>query len=279
MAADVRNSGSGQGFGDGATSSIGAQSLNTGMNSGILEASGFTAMLISTDGLEANRPQLGQDIDQGNDGMDHPQGHESWTIVDSIALFGEENEADFGRVYAPLAYGFEPTTTGIPPGGKYVYLPWPELEAEYIGRWGNSTGYEPGDWHVSNLTNNSQSGFTNTGDFRQSSDPHGSNSPNDLESSLGVPYGTAITTTLGSPNYPLNVGDFDADGAVDHDDFALWPSVFADGGFDGNVLLAWQRNLGKATLVGGSSTPTPEPSGALIAVGLLAGVLMKRRRL
>ena len=277
-ATDRRNTGAGQGFGDGPTSSIGAETLNIMDQSGVLEASGFTAMLIRTDGLEANRPLEGSDIDENNDGMDHPNGHDGWTIVDSIGIFAEEHEAEFGRVYAPLAFGFEPTATGLPPGGVYVPLPWPELEAEYIGRWGNSTGRAPGDWHASNVTTNSQSGFQNMGDFRQSAQPHGSTNRANWESSQGVPYGTIITNTVGSPNYPLNVGDFDADGLVEIEDFAQWPPLYAEGGLDGRALLAWQRNQGLQTRVGLPAQVIPEPAAAIGAVAWLSVFAAARRR-
>ena len=72
-----------------------------------------------------------------------------------------------------------------------------------MGRWGNSTGSDPSDWHVSNLTDNSLSGFTDMGDWRQSADPHGSTN---VESNQGVPYGTIINRYAGRAEHCPRAG-------------------------------------------------------------------------
>ena len=161
--------------------------------SGDLENSGFTAMLIQTDGTPAIAPQLNFDLDVGNNGLDVPTGRAGWTILDSIGIHGESGEAAFGRLYGEINFGPE-SSTNIEPGATYVGVGY---EIEYIGRWGNSTGQTADDWHISNLTDNALSGFTGTGDFRQSADPHGSTN---VESNKEVPYGTNLTNTLGAPN-------------------------------------------------------------------------------
>jgi len=286
MATNLRNTGAGPGFGSGESSSIGAWSFNgsTGTATGEFEGSGFTALLIRTDGQPSSVPVLSTDLDVDNTGgFDVPGGNAGWTTLDSIAVFGESDEAEFGRTYAPLTFGFDPPSfvTWLQPGQEYVYLaefPDREEEAEYIGRWGNSTGHHRDDWHVSNVTDRvNPAGFTNTGDFRQASDPHGANGDQQLQSSHRVPYGTPITTTLGSPNYPLNVGDFDANGIVELADFSLWSSLFADGGFDGNVFLAWQQNIGMPTMVAAAAQGVPEPS-PVILFGAVAMVAVAHRR-
>lgn len=283
----LRNTGSGPGFGSAADSSIGAYSINNvGVPTGEFEGSGGTALLIQTDGNSANSPVtlgLNFDVDIDNNGLDVPNGHAGWTILDSIAYFGEANEADLGRTYAPLTYGFEPSAevTWLGPGQTYVELPWPELEAEYIARWGNSTGSSPADWNISNLTDRvNPAGFTNTGDFRQSAEPHGTTNSALWETSHGVPYGTALTTTVGGPNYPLNTlpavaGDFDGDGDVDTADLdEQWKIRFACGDLTGTDLLTWQQNFPTPHPIGA----IPEPASVVLAGGLIAALGSFRRR-
>ena len=87
---------------------------------------------------------------------------------------------------------------------------------------------------------------------------------------------------------PSLPGDFNEDGAVDGQDLGLWEAGYAtpsgagvgdgdadeDGGVDGDDFKIWQRNLG----VGASLRAVPEPSAALVAIVLLAGVAGRRRR-
>lgn len=157
------------------------------------ENSGFTAMLIKTDGTPGMVPVKGFDLDVGNNGLDHVNGRAGWTILDSIGIFSENGEAAFGRLYGKINFGPE-NSTNIEPGATYVSV---GFEIEYAGRWGNSTGHAASDWHVSNLTDSALAGFQDQGDFRQSADPHGSAN---VESNQNVPYGTVITGTLGAPN-------------------------------------------------------------------------------
>ncbi len=161
---------------------------------GVLENSGFTAMLIQTDGSPANTPVLNMDLDAGNDGLDVANGHAGWTVLDSIGIFSEAGEAQYGRLYGQINFGPEPASN-IEPGTSYVNV---GFEIEYAARWGNSTGQTADDWDVSNLTDSVMSGYTGAGDFRQSTgDPQGSGT---LEASQNIPYGTNLTNTLGAPN-------------------------------------------------------------------------------
>ncbi|REK05549.1 MAG: hypothetical protein DWQ37_23880 [Planctomycetota bacterium] len=169
-----------------------APDTNEMAHTGQIENSGFTAMLIRDDS-GTNAPTLGQNLDVDNNGLDHPSGTADWTITDSIGVHSENGEAQFGRLYGQINYGPEPSTN-IEPGATYVGL---GFEIEYVGRWGNSTGQEQDNWHASNLTDNVLSGYTGTGDYRQSADPHGSTN---VESSKDVVYGTNLTDTLGGPN-------------------------------------------------------------------------------
>jgi hypothetical protein len=174
-------------------------------------------------------------------------------------------------------------------GANVEVISWPELEAEYVARWGNSTGSLPADWHLSNLTEDAMSGFElpGMGDFRVSAEPHGSTNPAEWESSQGVPYGTPLTTTLGSPNYPLNLitpppGDFDGDGDVDNSDLVdQWMPRFECGDLTGADFLDWQRNLGTVVTppASGASAAVPEPgTGALMALAIGAMASPRRRR-
>jgi hypothetical protein len=291
-ATNLRNTGTGVGFGSGAGSTIGASSMNAeGLATGQIEAGGWTAMIVRTDGLPANAPVVGFDVDNGNNGLDLPiqaDGagvHPGWTVVDSISLFAEENEGLAGRAYSPTVFGFEPPelVAGMEAGAQYTFLEWPELEIEYVARWGNSTGAAPADWHVANLTNNTLAGFTNTGDFRLSAEPHGSTNPAEWESNQGVPYGTNITNTIGSPNYPLNLltptpGDFDGDGDVDQADYEeQWIPRFACGDLTGADFLDWQRNLGHTPTSTQSVAAVPEPAAWWIAATGLAFAALGRR--
>jgi hypothetical protein len=295
---NLQNTGAGGGFGSGASSTVGATNLNNaGAPDGRMENSGFTAMLIRNDADPAtNKPAIGLDLDAGNNGLDVPTGRDGWAILDAIGVFSEFGEAwdpDFnvplGRTYAAINFGPENTTNtpgfipNIEPGASYVGL---DYEIEILARWGNSAGQTEADWHVSNVTDNSLSGFTIGGsDFRQSvSDPHPTGP---IESNRSVPYGTPLTTTVGSPNYPLNVappipGDFDGDGDVDGDDLTdEWKARFGDD-LDGEDFLVWQRNVGTGLPAAGSAAPAagavPEPSTALLISAASTAFLLRSRR-
>lgn len=85
-------------------------------------------------------------------------------------------------------------------------------------------------------------------------------------------------------------GDYDQDGDVDTDDYALWKSSFgqtgedlmADGNNDGVVNLAdytvWRDNLSAATAAGSSSTQVPEPSSAVLGLLTVTSLLLAGRR-
>ena len=245
----------------------------------------------------ANAPTLDFDVDTDNNGFDVPNGHEGWTILDSIGLFGEANEALDGQSYAQLTFGFESTVDfpdfnpadHIPDGGTYEFVNWPELEAEYIGRIGNSTGHAPADWVVANLTDRPvPAGFTNMGDFRVAAQPHVMNAPPEtVEATPYVPYGTTLTNSVGGPNYPLDpisypnplAGDFDGDRDVDMDDLnQQWVPRFACGDLDGNDFLNWQRNLGMVSVPSvAAQSAVPEPAtAALVATACLAACGLAR---
>jgi hypothetical protein len=289
------NTGVGLGFGSDAGSSVrfsdeGAQ--------GITENSGSTIMLIRNDGNPfLNQPFLGLDLDVGNNGLDSPETSQfgwrnAWTIVDSIGYFGEAGEAGLGRTYAKVNFGpeipgapLDPSDGGKPDGeGGFVFVPNIEDGAVYVGlnyevemlaRWGNSTGESPDDWHITNLTDRSVEGrypaatgvdpntTPATIDYRQSGGFHDALNPSSIvETNQYVPYGTALTTTIGAENFPLNTGfiagDFSGDGVVDAADYTVWRDNLDASGLglvsdaDGSGVVDaqdyewWRANYGSA---------------------------------
>jgi hypothetical protein len=281
------------GFGSGENSTIGAFDRPTMAGrppEGEFEGAGFTSMLLRNDSGPV--PVLGMDLDFAvdndenpatlNDGLDHPMGQDGWTILDAIGVFGEEGEAEFGRLYAQVNFGPEPTVN-LEPDAVLFQTTWPDQEIEYLGRWGNSTGQTPGDWHASNITDTSSAGSDGVPDWRQSrSGTHPSKlpdeppsqpiDPNVLESSQGVPYGVKITNTLGAPNFLQ--GDYDKDGFVTAADYVAWRnSVGATGTdavqppADGNHDYVVDAEDYAIWLARYAQPPTPEPgSGAARAM-------------
>lgn len=298
----------------------------------LMENSGGTFMIIRNDGGIV--PTIGLDLDDNsvndndndpltlNDGLDFATGQPNWSIVDSIGIFSERGEAGLGRTYSPITFGPErdgdtiPVLQGGPifdasqhvePDTQYIGT---GFEIEIIARYGNSTSSGPHDWHTTNVTDNINSGYTNTGDFRQAgSDPHGFPRPAgdpatlvfESESNQYVPYGTAITTTLGGPNYPLNQAslpwDFNQDGTVNAADYTLWRDLLGAADPTGKSLIvnadrdsnvdqtdydAWKWHFGESlpTMMGaGAAATVPEPgSWLLVAFGVTTISAWARRR-
>ncbi|MBN2216506.1 MAG: hypothetical protein JW719_03935 [Pirellulales bacterium] len=282
------------GWGSGATSTIGASQEGNG---GVIENSGFTAMLIHNTGDASYAPMLGQDLDQNNDGLDPIDSdvndwRSNWTILDSIGIHSEEGEAAYGRLYGAINFGPE-ATTQIEPDAIYIGL---DMEIEVVARWGDSVGSTEADWHATNVTDKAVSGYTGGGDYRQSGDPHpvgGVFAPNfKLESSQGVPYGTPLCTTLGATNYSMIPGDTNGDNQVDEDDAAVVASHWGtsvtnranqgdfnrDGAVDATDAAILAANWGDWT-TGEAAATVPEPTAmALILGGLLAPLFGSRRR-
>jgi hypothetical protein len=268
---------------------------------GHVEGGGFTAMLIRADPWgpgQSNAPVVPTispifDLDTDNNGLDEPgvshmNWRESWSIIDSIGVHGEDSETQHGRLYAQVNFGaafgvippnWEPN---IEPGAEFQLL---NYEIEYAGRWGNSTGQTLADWHISNLTDRQNAGSFGVlaaggPDFRQScisaagchpANPGFPNSPPPqpaagTESNKAVPYGTKLTNTLGAPNYIT--GDFNKDGYVDAADYVVWrktqgqtgtefshPAADANHDFIVNMtdFNLWRANFGAPNELGGGA--------------------------
>ena len=267
-----------------------------------IENSGFTALLIHSGDTPASLT-VGQDFDEGNDGLDPlPAG---WTVLDAIGVASEENEVEFGRLYAPINFGVvsDPALANIEPGAEFVAV---DFEIEYIARLGNSTGQTAGDWWVGNLTDNPRrEGFVGlpsaAPDFRLSAkDGPAGDHTGDVEASTDqFEYATIITNHLGqaNPGTPVTTnpglaGDYNDSGSVEQGDLDLvlnnWGGPRGAGfianaeGFDtGNVdqeeLDRVLNNWGSSNSPAVNGASVPEPGlAALGAIALLAG--LRRRR-
>lgn len=228
-----QNRDTGNGYGNGVTSSIG----HTGQNLDI-EGSGFTAFLISVDpGAGGVAPVVNQDLDLGNDGLDTlPLG---WSILDSIGVFGEPGEPDYGRLYSYI--GFGPGNTLAAPGGfegsVYVNTLPQVAELEYVGRVG--VGHTAENWVVANLTDNAATGYTSSLRNYAVSGIHATQSS--PEAYVGgtygdprFPYGTDITVTFGSDNT-----GFDASYVPENNSLVLGAVGFA---IAGTLVIRRQRS-------------------------------------
>lgn len=205
-----QNRDTGNGYGNGVTSSIG----HVGQNLDI-EGSGFTAMLIYVDPLLGGvAPVLNQDLDLDNLGLDPlPTG---WSILDSIGVFGEPDETTFGRLYAAVNFGPGPilgSPGGVEPGATYINTFSGLAEIEYVGRVGCGDG--PENWLVANLTNNAATGFDiNLRNYAISGNHALLSDPEVYVGSTYAPlpyvYGYDITVTFGEANLACipEVGSF-----------------------------------------------------------------------
>lgn len=194
------NRDTGNGYGNGVTSSIGYAGASAD-----IEGGGFTAMLIALDPLSGNVPVAGNDVDLANDGLD-ASAVAGWSVLDSIGVFGEVGESDYGRLYSSV--GFGPGTIvgapgGIEAGGSYVNTLVGLAEIEYVGR--VDTGADANSWMVTNITNNPATGYTDTlRNYAISGDHTNQSSPEVyVGSTYGAApfvYGTDITVTFGADN-------------------------------------------------------------------------------
>ncbi|TWT88517.1 hypothetical protein Mal64_20000 [Pseudobythopirellula maris] len=287
-ATDLINTGTGAGYGSGDTSTIGASDLE---DDGVTENGGFTAMIVHN--VSGSAPELGFDLDVGNDGLDLPTGQEGWEILDAIGVY-EARETLYGRTYAKVNYGVEnvgdriffeggirTVDPGLEPDAVYYGVGY---EIEHIARWGNSTGQTDDDWHIFNTTSNPGTGALSPSqlpdgapiDWRMSRpDPHATSDgdPNTpptqngtIESTKPVPYGIRMTDNIGAPNYIT--GDYNGDGYVNAADFTVWRDALgetatefahhpADGNHDFVVDMddydLWVANFGSP----GVSAPAP----------------------
>ncbi len=286
-------------FGDGFGSTPPSSSVGFWDNGfdGQIENSGFTAMLIHSDG-ELRPPNTALpftfDMDNGNNGLDDEttdtlNWRDHWTILDSIGNHGEDDEPENGRLYAQINFGNGPTDPSqLEPDAVYVDV---GFEIEYLARWGNSTGQTEHDWHIANLSDRDEAGYVGPDDFRQSvPDPHPDSSTDPIgvdqrtESSQWVPYRTNLTNTLGADNYPLNLEflpwDYNQNGVVDAADYTVWRDSLGETGaglaadadldqvVDEQDYLAWKYHFGEslASLAGSGATALATASHGPVSI-------------
>ncbi|MCS6852422.1 MAG: cadherin-like domain-containing protein, partial [Gemmataceae bacterium] len=130
------NSGSGAGFGNGPSSSIGHTADGTSTD---IENPSFTVFLI----YAPTPPTLTDDIDSDNNGTPDGSVFASWTILDSIGVLDGNNAGDisYGAINFIGGSGTGTSTTGTNVNVAF--------NAQYVGRIGNSTGSAPADWVAS----------------------------------------------------------------------------------------------------------------------------------
>jgi hypothetical protein len=101
--------------------------------------------------------------------------------------------------------------------------------------------------------------------------------------SNAIAYGLDFSVSAVGGELP---GDFNGDSTVNSADLGVWKGAFGvtpaadannDGRSDGTDMLVWQRNAG-LTGAAAAAHAVPEPAGALLALGSLAGYAAWRRR-
>jgi hypothetical protein len=121
--------------------------------------------------------------------------------------------------------------------------------------------------------------------------------PGPTESSKGLPYGTKIADTLGSPNFLT--GDYNKDGVVDAADYTVWRNTFGQAGtetahptadpnhdflVDEADYAIWKASYGSPFSTpgpgagSGGLAAVPEPTSFILAV-LAMGLIAARQRL
>jgi hypothetical protein len=87
----------------------------------------------------------------------------------------------------------------------------------------------------------------------------------------------AFTQRFAQTGPPLQVGDFDADGDVDGQDFLRWQRGESPNPRSAVDLADWRANFGARAAAVAAATPLPEPPAAGLAI--VAGIagLCRRR--
>lgn len=126
----------------------------------LLESPSLTYMLIHAPG--AQKPPVAYDADMGDDGLDlNVFASVGWTILDSISVLDGNSLA---RAYGRTVF-FDAADGGqmgfFEDGAQFVGFdfdngnPLNDTEAEWVARFGNSTGSDPADWIVADLASGS----------------------------------------------------------------------------------------------------------------------------
>ncbi|MEH2067451.1 MAG: DUF4347 domain-containing protein [Nostoc sp.] len=131
----VTNTGTGAGWGNGASSSIGHMGAND------IESGSVSFFLIQT----ATAPTLTNDIDSNNDGIADGSTYSNWSVLDSVSVLdgGTTDKAYGSIVFRKGAGGSIPTNATVV---NTSFIPG------YVGRSGDTTGSTASDWVASVIT-------------------------------------------------------------------------------------------------------------------------------
>jgi hypothetical protein len=129
----IINTGSGAGWGNGATSSIGHTGAKTDIESGSV-----SFFLIETD----TAPTLTSDIDSDNDGIADGDTYSNWAVLDSVGVL---DGGTTDKAYSSIV--FRRNSAGSVPSGATVVNT--SFTAGYVGRSGDTTGSTASDWVAS----------------------------------------------------------------------------------------------------------------------------------
>jgi len=132
----VTNTGTGAGWGNAASSSLGHIGGATDIENGSV-----SFFLIQT----TTAPNLSNDIDSNNDGIADGAAYSNWTVLDSVSVLdGATTDIAYGSiVFRKGSVGSVPTNTTVV-DTSFI--------AGYVGRSGNSTGSAASDWVASVTT-------------------------------------------------------------------------------------------------------------------------------
>ncbi|MGF1938683.1 MAG: beta strand repeat-containing protein [Nostoc sp. ChiQUE02] len=132
----LTNTGTGAGWGNGASSSIG----HTGAATDIANGS-VSFFLIQT----SNAPTLSNDIDSNNDGIPDATPYPNWTVLDSVAVL---DGGTTDKAYSSIVFRKGSTGSSVP-NATVVET---SFTAGYVGRSGDTTGSTASDWVASLIT-------------------------------------------------------------------------------------------------------------------------------
>ncbi|QMS87191.1 DUF4347 domain-containing protein [Nostoc edaphicum CCNP1411] len=132
----INNTGSGAGWGNGASSSIGHTGSTTDIESGSV-----SFFLIQTN----TAPTLSNDIDSNNDGIADGTVYSNWTVLDSVSVLdGGTTDKAYGSIVFQKGSG-----GSVPTNATVVNT---SFTAGYVGRSGDTIGSTDSDWVASVVT-------------------------------------------------------------------------------------------------------------------------------
>ncbi|MBH8572965.1 DUF4347 domain-containing protein [Nostocaceae cyanobacterium CENA369] len=130
----VTNTGTGAGWGNGATSSLGHTGSTTEIENGSV-----SFLLIKT----GTAPTLSTDIDSDNDGIADGSAYSNWTVLDSVSVLDGTSTTD--RAYGSIVFR-KGASGSVPTNATVVDT---SFIAGYVGRTGDTTGSTASDWVAS----------------------------------------------------------------------------------------------------------------------------------